>query len=157
MVKLNLACCDSLKEGYLNVDLNKDLPGVFPADARYLPFKDGSIEEIYASHFLEHLEIGDIKPCLLEWKRVLKKNGIIEVVVPDTKVIADRWLKATVLERITWWTPALFGSHRGPGQVHKCGLDAEILVSILLSCGLTLLSSRYNKEWDFWLEVRAKK
>lgn len=41
---------------------------------------DNSVDEVYASHFFEH--IGDIKRLLGEIERVLKKNGKINIIVP---------------------------------------------------------------------------
>ena len=38
--------------------------------------KDASVDEIYASHVLEYFDRNEVNAVLLEWKRVLKKNGI---------------------------------------------------------------------------------
>ncbi len=46
-----------------------------------LPFKDDSIEEIYAGHVLEHCS--STINALLECKRVLEPGGLLAVVVPD--------------------------------------------------------------------------
>jgi len=59
------------------------------ADANYpLPFRDNVFDEVYLVHVIEHL----LRPyeCLCEVKRVLKKNGIVKVVVPNAqKNLAD--------------------------------------------------------------------
>jgi len=52
------------------------------ADARDLwMFKDNELDFVVASHSLEHFP--DVKSVLREWKRVVKRGGIIAVVVPD--------------------------------------------------------------------------
>ena len=43
-------------------------------------FSDNSVDHIYSSHCLEHLE--DIEKIIYEFTRVLKINGKIEIIVP---------------------------------------------------------------------------
>ena len=43
-------------------------------------FPDNSVDEIHAFHFFEHLP--DVPALLIDLKRVLKKDGFIEIVVP---------------------------------------------------------------------------
>ncbi len=47
------------------------------------PFKDNSVDLIYASHCLEHFPHSHITTVLNEWFRVLKKDGILRLAVPD--------------------------------------------------------------------------
>lgn len=51
--------------------------------ARGLPFASDSIDVVYQSHLLEHLDKDIAKVFLLEVKRVLKPGGIQRIVVPD--------------------------------------------------------------------------
>lgn len=46
-------------------------------------FKDGKIEEIYASHILEHFPAKKTQDVLGEWSRILKPGGILHLSVPD--------------------------------------------------------------------------
>ncbi len=154
-MRLNLGCCDKLEEGYLNIDLNPLLPGVLPADAMFLPFRDNSIDEVRASHLLEHFELKDVKSALVEWYRVLKSGGIILVIVPDMTEIAKRWVTSSLDRKIFWWNPAIFGSHRGEGQDHMCGLDREILLAVLDGVGFRNIKASYSHE--FWVHVRGEK
>ena len=54
-----------------------------------LPFESSSVNTIYISHTLEHLDIPSISRLLLEIKRVLAPNGICRIVLPDTKKELD--------------------------------------------------------------------
>lgn len=82
VIKLNLGAGESRKEGYLHVDWSllagpdivHDL-NVFP-----YPFDDSSIDEIFASHILEHLD----RPfeVMREFHRVLRPGGELIVKVP---------------------------------------------------------------------------
>jgi predicted SAM-dependent methyltransferase len=80
-VKLNLGSGSSRWPGWTNVDFDKDLEPDVVADVEHLPMENESVDEIYASHVLEHVPCDS--PALGEWKRVLKPGGHIVVVVPD--------------------------------------------------------------------------
>lgn len=47
-----------------------------------LPFKDGSIDRIYARHFFEHFAYEQLVAILGECSRVLKPSGGLEMIVP---------------------------------------------------------------------------
>lgn len=80
--KLNLGCGEDIKEGFINLDF-VDLKGVdivhnlekFP-----WPFKDNEFDEIYTSHYLEH--INDFERTILEIKRIAKNGAKITIRVP---------------------------------------------------------------------------
>jgi SAM-dependent methyltransferase len=46
-------------------------------------FSNNSIDLIYMSHVLEHIPINDVRSLLWEFKRVLKRAGILRLSVPD--------------------------------------------------------------------------
>jgi SAM-dependent methyltransferase len=48
-----------------------------------IPAQSGSVDAVYHSHVLEHLEREDAGPFLAEVRRVLKEGGVQRVVVPD--------------------------------------------------------------------------
>lgn len=48
-----------------------------------LPFSDGSVDFIFTSHMLEHLYKESSKKFLKEAYRVLKKNGVVRISIPD--------------------------------------------------------------------------
>lgn len=54
------------------------------ADAtRGLPLSSGSVDVLYSSHMLEHLDQVEVTAFLKEARRVLCPRGIIRIVVPD--------------------------------------------------------------------------
>ena len=59
-----------------------------------IPFKDDSFDLLYHSHVLEHFSKKDGENLLKECHRVLKKDGIIRIVVPDLERLAIDYLKA---------------------------------------------------------------
>jgi len=61
-------------------------------DARKLPFPDNSYDYIVASHFLEHLTADEGLVFLQECQRVLKRNGIIRLAVPDAELLTKKYI-----------------------------------------------------------------
>lgn len=88
-VRVNLACGQTKQEGWIGVDIAK-CPGVdivhdlnkFP-----WPFKDGSVDEVFISHYVEHIPLDTTKGdglCLFmnELHRILKTGGKVTIVGP---------------------------------------------------------------------------
>jgi SAM-dependent methyltransferase len=57
-----------------------------------LPFADESVDVVYHSHLLEHLDREVAPRFLIEIRRVLKPNGILRIVVPDFEDAAHKYL-----------------------------------------------------------------
>ena len=51
--------------------------------AKGIPFKSDSVDAVYHSHLLEHLDRNVAEKFLIEVKRVLKPGGIHRIAVPD--------------------------------------------------------------------------
>jgi predicted SAM-dependent methyltransferase len=58
-----------------------------------IPFPDGSIDAVYHSHFLEHLDPPIVRLFLTEVKRVLKPGGIQRIAVPDLEKLAREYME----------------------------------------------------------------
>ena len=61
--------------------------------ARGIPYPDASVDAVYHSHFLEHLDRVDVVRFLHEVKRVLKPGGIHRIVVPDLETLCRAYLE----------------------------------------------------------------
>jgi predicted SAM-dependent methyltransferase len=80
---------------------------IFWADgSKSIPLPDESVEILYSSHMIEHLDRIEAKLFLQEAKRVLAPGGIIRLAVPDlAKLVseyldhgdADAFIEATVM------------------------------------------------------------
>lgn len=55
------------------------------------PIKDGACECVYASHLFEHLYYDDARHCVSEIHRILEKEGIIRIAVPDLDTIIKNY------------------------------------------------------------------
>lgn len=63
------------------------------ADAvRRIPEADRSVEVLYTSHMVEHLDLDEAKRFLREARRVLVPGGIIRVAVPDVQYHVNRYV-----------------------------------------------------------------
>ena len=81
-MKLNLGCCDSLLDGYVNVD-KVPRPGVEVVDlAKPWPWSENSVDLVRAWDIIEHL--ADKIFTMNELWRVLKPGGTAEIAVPTT-------------------------------------------------------------------------
>jgi len=60
--------------------------GILHCDAtRHIPWPDASVEAIYSSHMIEHLDRGDADMFLREARRVLQPGGVIRLSTPGLK------------------------------------------------------------------------
>lgn len=92
-VRLNIGCGEWIQDGWTNVDQapfdGVDLVATVPP----IPYADGSVDEIAAIHFLEHLDHPTGAEFLKECFRVLRPGGRLGVVVPDTWIIMREYVK----------------------------------------------------------------
>lgn len=69
-------------------------PATIVADAgKPLPIESETYDVVHASHVLEHIPWYDTYTALLEWVRILKRGGRLEVWVPDARFVAETLLK----------------------------------------------------------------
>ena len=85
--KLDIGCKTLKKAGFIGLDI-LDFGQEIVWDLREgIPVPDGTVQEIYCSHLLEHLEPKDIQPFFIELYRILIPGGVIEFRVPDASTI----------------------------------------------------------------------
>lgn len=80
-IKIDLGCGSRKRDGYIGVDV-VDLAGVDIVCnlEQRLPFDDDSIDDVYASYFIEH--VGDIVKLIRELYRVCRDGALLEIKVP---------------------------------------------------------------------------
>lgn len=84
---------------------------------------DGSVDGVYASHILEHVEQWEVQQALYEVWRVLRPGGVALIVVPDLERVAQEILEhpglietvtagapfgVAPLDMLFGWQPAVF-------------------------------------------------
>jgi len=60
--------------------------------AKGIPVPDESVDVVYHSHMLEHLDRDVVEDFLVEARRVLKKGGVHRIVVPDLEAICKAYI-----------------------------------------------------------------
>ena len=79
--KLNLGSGGDYREGFVNLDINKNERAEVYADMnKKLPFPDSHFDFIYIDNALEHVD--DVIFTINEMHRICKPHGIIVVYVP---------------------------------------------------------------------------
>lgn len=103
-LKLNLGSYTTMFAGWRNID-QIDLTAWAARqgysfachDVRHgLPFDDGVVDLIYASHLLEHLTYAEGHTLLTECRRVLKPGGLLRVAVPDAANLVGAYQAGTI-------------------------------------------------------------
>jgi predicted SAM-dependent methyltransferase len=91
---LNLGCGATYHKDWTNVDFVSTGEGVIAHNLLAgVPFKDKTFEVVYHSHVLEHFPKDKAIEFIKECYRVLKKDGIIRIAIPDLERIARNYLK----------------------------------------------------------------
>ena len=98
---------------------------------------DETIELIYASHVIEYFDRSEVVDLLKEWKRVLKKGGILRVAVPNFETITDLY-NSGAYELDSFIGP-LYGKMEMDGKsiFHKTVYDFRSIEKVLKSVGFT--------------------
>ena len=79
LIKLDIGCGKEKKEGYIGIDIDPESQADIIASAMDLPFEDGSVDEVYSSHLVEHFSPEDAEKFFSEIYRVLRPGGRAEV------------------------------------------------------------------------------
>lgn len=169
-IRLNLGCGNQVVNGWLNVDysvgarfakiplftlLNKKL-NFFNLDwdenillhdlTKKFPWSEESVDQIYSSHTLEHLDKNQGHAFLSECYRVLKKEGIIRIVVPDLRAFVDYYVRGELLAENFVKNLGVLYEEKGDTVLkrklaplirfpHKCMYDTERLLEIMSGIG----------------------
>ncbi len=129
---LDIGCGENLKKGDIGLDFRKTSSVDVVADARMLPFKDESFDHVYSSHLIEHVSHREVRSALVEWVRVLKRNGIIEIRCPDLRARALLFFLAPSWQNVR----NIYGEQDYVGNQHRCGFSFGLLKHLLESCGI---------------------
>lgn len=127
------------------------LPGFTPIDRSLgkeayplTDYADNSVDEIRASHVLEHFDHRESVAALREWVRVLKPGGRIRLAVPDFAYIVKSYDEGKE-EPIAHY---LFGSQIDPNDYHKTVYDKRRLEQEMLAAGLQDIEKWTSEQED---------
>ncbi len=100
-MKLHLGSGKRYIPGFVHIDINKFPHIDYVHDIKTLPMiKSNSVELIYFCHGIEYFDRIEIENILQEWKRALKKRGILRLAVPDFEALVKVYKKYHDLNKI---------------------------------------------------------
>src|SRR5574342_784246 len=127
ITKLNLGSGDHRLDSYWNLD-RKHGQEVYP-----LP-EYAELDEVRASHILEHFPHGEVESVVKEWARVLKPGGKLKIAVPDFDWIIEAYKNGHRGDaRLEHY---LFGGQTDADDYHKSFFNEDKLKALLEGAGL---------------------
>jgi len=173
LARVNLGCGLQTPSGWINVDgswnarLAKHLwirrallwLNLLPADTlnipwsssifihdirKPLPFSEGSVAAIYASHVLEHLYREEAQRLVKESFRALAKGGVLRVVVPDLEAIVREYIGERPFGALTKDVERL------------CRAD-RLNQRLLMRYPTPIYSHLLHRIYNFWKDVNSHK
>ncbi len=83
------------KEGWIGIDHKPSRVGqpTILTDTNSIPLDDKSCSVIFCSHVFEHIPHYKLEHILVEFNRVLEKNGTVRILTPDLYVIAKAYVE----------------------------------------------------------------
>lgn len=91
-LKIDLGSGLHPKAGYTGIDILDQGQGIVWDVRKGIPLPDNSVEEVYSSHFVEHLENKDLGQLFQEMLRVCKDEAKIFIKCPHDKRIEAHYL-----------------------------------------------------------------
>lgn len=153
-LRLHWGCGSRKIHKWLNVDGWKTPATDFEYDLREsIPLSDNSVSHIFTEHVLEHITLEEGKMVLKEFHRILNKDGIARIVVPDLELCCDAFLSRDVnwfakvddsFETAGMGFNSIFYNHS-----HRYIYDFESLNQLLLDAGFkTIKKQKFNESFD---------
>lgn len=121
-----------------------------------LPFSDGSVGHILCSHFLEHVYSEQATRILCDFKRVLKNDGTLHIILPDLNILIDQYIASKATENAAdifvgkilmssqnrpSFRFRLFEFFRFEGLKHRWMYTFDSMALKLKECGFELIDS----------------
>ena len=131
-VRLNLGGGDTHIDGFVNVDRKSNSTDAAEYECYPLRYADGTVDEVRASHVLEHFPHAQTADVLADWVRVLKPGGVLRLAVPDFRKIAGAYLEGRGLPTQGY----IMGGQVDDEDYHKAIFDEVGLREALRNVGL---------------------
>jgi hypothetical protein len=123
---------------------------------------DRSVDAIWSSHNLEHVNSFEVPKVLAEFLRVLKADGFVLLTLPDLRAVARRIADDQLTEPLYISASGpispldiVFGHQAsmaaGNGYMaHRTGFTARSLGQALIDAGFAEVRVHEGQHWDLW-------
>ena len=148
MIKVNLGCgWRNFGKDWHHVD-GGDYDHLDSHDIFNLPFEDGTVDIIYASHVIAYFDREEIIPIIKNWKNKLKNGGILRLATPDFGQMME--LYSNSHWKIDSFLGPLYGKMKmGKDTIyHKTAWDESSLFEMLKSVGFNDYARYDWKDYD---------
>jgi predicted O-linked N-acetylglucosamine transferase (SPINDLY family)/predicted SAM-dependent methyltransferase len=127
------------KAGWKIVNIQAGPDVDFIGNCTSLRFEDNTVDEVYASHVLEHLGFrNELPQALQEIRRVLKPGGVLRMSVPDLEVLCRLFVDPAVpRDQKFSLMRHMFGAQEDEHDFHKVGLTWDFVVSFFKQAGFS--------------------
>ena len=147
-MKLHLGSGSRYLEGYVHIDIaDYEHIDIRTSIDKLNTIDDDTVSEIYASHVLEYFDRNEVESVLKEWMRVLKKDGILRIAVPNFEALMKVYSESNDLNKILGPLYGKWNVGEDMHIYHKTVYDMESLTVLLRQVGFEQV-----KEWD-WKDV----
>lgn len=138
MRKLNLGCGQWKKEGWDTLDHNRFFLTFH--QAWNLPYPDNIFDQVFTSHMIEHIPSVKIEETLCEINRVMKQGGIMRILTPDLRKLAEAYVNND------WEAMRRYIAEDGSGIQTELGMGGS-LMNFISAPGFdnVVLSSDYSE------------
>ena len=155
---LNIACGDNKWEGFINIDMNPELKPDLVCDIRTesLPYEDGTVDDIWFCHAIEHIEKRAHPNVVSEFARVLKKEGSLYMSWPDFNEVVSNW-QNNYLGKREFWENCVYGRQQSIGDYHVCIVTDNYIQELLMAAGFTDLDVKEEPDASFYHMIKAIK
>ncbi|KAA0678278.1 class I SAM-dependent methyltransferase [Roseomonas genomospecies 6] len=153
------------RELRLDIDPKVD-PDIVASMTDMAPVPDGSVDAVWSSHNLEHLDPHEVPVALREFLRVLTPGGTLLLTVPDlqavARLVAEDRLDETLYESrqgpirpldiVYGYGPALAAGNRF--MAHRNGFTPNLLGRLLQEAGFEPVAM-WRRAQAYELQVKA--
>lgn len=144
-MKIELASGDRPQPGYLHCDQRRLASTDLVCRVECLPLADDSVEQLLASHIIEHFSYRAVLEVLREWRRVLRPGGQILIITPNLAYIAHGYVEGRM--QFTEARNRLYGGQDYAGNFHYNSFDSPELARLLTEAdfrGIADVTARYE-------------
>ena len=147
-MKLHLGSGSRYLEGYLHIDIaDYEHIDINSSVDKLNTIDNDTIDEIYASHVIEYFDRNEVESVLKEWKRVLKKDAVLRIAVPNFEALIKVYKETEEIEKILGPLYGKWDLTDGRIIYHKTVYDKNSLTELLKRIGFSNIEL-----WD-WREV----
>lgn len=132
IIKLNLGAGHAPVPGYINLD-RKTGQEAYPLD-----YPDNSVDEIRASHLLEHFGHQHTVHVLRDWVRALKPGGLLKLAVPNFDYITTEYISGKNAEPLESY---VMGGQEDNSDIHLAIFNHDKLHEAMQAAALIDIQS----------------